>query len=114
MIENNMINDAVEKFSDNKEANRYFIHDLVSTWKQRSEFLFESYDQYLEFMHRFHYIFESWKNDLNKLIKPTHRLTMARFLMLVYRLDNLLERNVFQNITDPSEVLRQYYLHQLN
>ena len=54
-------------------------------------------------MHRYHYIFESWKNDLNKLKKPTHRLTMARFLMLVYRLDNLLERNVF-HITDPSEV----------
>ena len=103
-----MIDHAVGKFSDKKKANPYFIKELVSSWKQRSEYLFENDDEYLEFIYLFHYIFKHWEGQLEELYKPTHRYIMASFLMKVYHFHCLLEKNVFLNVCSPVEALRKY------
>lgn len=114
MIEYNMIDHVVGKFSDKKEANSFFITHLVKNWKEQTEYLFDSYDQYLEFVYIFHYIFKHWEQDLKKLNKPTHKLVMARFLMMIYHFNYLLQKGIFWKISSPYEALQCFYKNQLS
>ena len=52
MIENEMIDEAVKKFSDSKEASKYFISSLVTSWKFNSEYFFEDANKYLNFTYQ--------------------------------------------------------------
>ena len=60
------------------------------------EYFFEDTNKYLNFTYQFHYIFKRWESDLIGIKKPSQRLIMARFLMKVYHLNNLLKRGIFQ------------------
>ena len=113
MIENGMINYAVKNFSDSKEASNYFISDLVLTWKSSFEYHFNDFGEYLDFMYRYHYIFKSWERELIKIKKPTQRLIMSRFLMMVYHFENLIARGVFDNVYSPSDIFKNYYHNKL-
>ncbi len=112
MIENNLIEEAVKKFSDTKEASNYFISSLISSWKSNSELFFDSNDKYLDFIYKFHFIFKSWETDLVKIKKPSQRLIMARFLMKLYHLNNQLEKGIFLKNDSPVEVLHRYYCNR--
>ena len=114
MIENEMIDEAVKKFSDSKEASKYFISSLVTSWKFNSEYFFEDANKYLNFTYQFHYIFKRWESDLIRIKKPSQRLIMARFLMMVYHLNNLLKRGIFSNSDSPAQILHRYNCNRPN